>query len=488
MLVHVVLMAALTQTAITDAPQPKLKTLGADALLQTALHHEREWLATGDPQHAIQAAIFWEQRGDRGLALDCLLQVHRLADQLEPATARTIVDAQTRLQSELVPFSVVVEPGTAEGIEVSFERHGQRRARALQPQINHGLQRSFVQVSLDPGMWTVTAKAPGFEPAVRILAVTAQRPGESATLNLLATPGAEEVRARPYTLLVQRSSAMPRTPVTITAKPLNTSSAPVSCVIATYRDTCSLEVGRGPWQLAASAPAFVTTRISVTLTEEPRRPVVVELAPEPHMPQQSPFVDAPPNIDLQLARSTGIGVGVSGLAGLGLALGGQRQYNREIKHVRNDLNAGRCHSGNGAGQTCQARLIAPMRMRAAGFGLLGGAGGLALSSLALRFTRSKAAFFPLLATSVSATIAAGVWLSVRTSELDLAYSELGLTPGKLGEFDRAARERAYASMALGGGIGLLTGSVMGLVSRRRSRKVQASITTKPAGLAFSGDF
>ncbi|MGB1012552.1 MAG: hypothetical protein ACPG4T_00350 [Nannocystaceae bacterium] len=486
MLAHVVLMAALAQVTATQAFAGETPSVRPDALLQTALHQERAWLATGDPQHAIEAAIFWEQRGDRALALDCLMHVERLG-HLEPEVADSVAAAQARLYAKLVPVSVVVEPRSASGVEVSFERHGHRRARALDRPTTRGLRRSLVRVSLDPGTWTITAKAPGFEPVVRILEVKFQRRGEAITLNLLATP-AEEVRSTPYTLLVQRSSTMPRAPISVTATLLDQSSPAVSCVIATNRDTCALEVERGPWQLAASAPAFVTTRMSVTLGDTAHRPVVVELVPESHSVGQSPLADSPQPNKHRLAHQTAIGMGISGLTGIGLAIVGQRHYNRQMELVRNDLNTGSCGAGNAAEQTCQARLIAPMRLRAAGYGLLGGAGGLAITSLALRFTRSKAVFIPLVVTSVSATIAAGVWLGVRTPQLDRAYSTLNLSPGNLGELDRTARERAYASMALGGGLGLLTGSVIGLVSRRPPRKTRASITTQPTGIAVSGQF
>ncbi len=450
--------------------------------LQVALAHERKWLTSGLPEHAFAAAAAWEARGDLALARDCLARLQVPQEYSQDVISRRNADLK-RLHSQLVPVSLAVDiPESVRGLTVSAQRHAEQRARPLQATaIGRMDGQFFLQVHLDPGLWTLRVQGPGVDDFEQLLDVSAN--GLDTSSPVVLRPAVHDHNP-PINLLIQRSQDMARHPVTVAAQSLGAAHTQVSCVIPNQRDTCVLPLYRGTWDLTISAPHAIPQERSLTLTEPTTKPLRVSLS-QIEQPAEEDTLPPIPRSRVRVAGGLAIAAGAAAATGIGLAVAGHLQLRRQTESLRVDLNRGSCETPDNQGRTCQANLIAPMNVRATGFGLLASSVGLAAGSFTVRYANQRRVLVPTLVAGTAAIIGGSLWVGLRTQPLDRAFSQLAITGDDVGALYRSTRERAAASALLGAGLGLISASLVSFLAIRPAR-LMAAFDLR--GVSFVGRF
>lgn len=442
----------------------------------TALSHERQFAVEGHPGQALAAASAWVTAGENALAVDILRELDTRGPlPVELQKQHKSMQEQLSSQVREVTF-VVMGARTPQRIEV--HRHRSQRARPLQRELapdDNG--RASVHTHLDPGTWTVRVFDAGSQ---RLEQVVDVGPGPGPARYLLRPE--PDVSGQLVNMLIQRSPAMARRPLTVVAR--GSDGTESTCVVPKHRDSCVLALHQASWQLELRAPEHRPQVVSVMAKYPAGQPLVVELEPLPKLREtriHNPNSSASPAV-----RGLAISAGTTALVGTTLAITGEVLNARRASTVRQHIAMGSCNTSDPAGYTCQASLITPMHVRATGFGLLGGSIGLATSALYLRGRKSSnRVSIPLLSAGVATSVAASLWLGLRTKPTDQAFSRLGLDDVAFGGVTRIARERVFAGGLLGIGLGLVAGGLLAIIPRRGGR---LAVEPMGRGIAVRGVF
>ena len=158
---------------------------------------------------------------------------------------------------------------------------------------------------------------------------------------------------------------------------------------------------------------------------------------------------------------------------------------------------GACRTGNAEGLSCQSRLIGPMRLRSAGLGMFGGAAGLYATAATIRYDVKPRVWFAEIGVGAALTVGGAIWVLARTPTLDKQMSKLDIDFDDVSRIHSLTAERMAGSLFLGAGVGLLTGSVTGLMIQRKYLNARTAATLRGltpywtqngAGLSLSGRF
>ena len=301
-------------------------------------------------------------------------------------------------------------------------------------------------LELPPGAYVLEAEASGFLPSTRALTVG---DGAAATLR--------------WELVLDSSHRTVRFPVVgatgeptlrLSARHLRDEQAPVTCV--SKREVCELRLRRGAWELEATAAGYHPLLHKFDVGEAERQsvdlafaPVVVEAkAPEVVAPPAPP---APPDNGRRLVLGLSLTAVPLLAAGLPLTIFGPLRYGQWRRHPVCDRYEAECG----------AAIIPPIHYGAAGAGMLGAAVGLGVSAITASRVQSAQGWWATLGIGSALTLAGGSWLVANSILLDR-----GLKYGPLEDVDARTRRRLPSSILAGAGLGLLGGSIAGLVLRQ----------------------
>lgn len=330
-----------------------------------------------------------------------------------------------------------------------------------------------VQIELPPGDYLIEAEAEGFLPSTRAFSVRADPPPAPVSWQLLPNTAHRTVRIA--VTLPQRDA-----PVSLTARPHDREQSPVSCTAR--RAPCEFRLRRGTWELQAAAPGHPSLQRSFVVEDADEQDINLSFVtgtieqPKPQGPVAPP-AQAPLGVHPRRKLVLGLAFAAVPLlaTGLPLTVVGPVRY-RQQRH--SEL----CER---YGKTCADALIPQIRLASAGAGLLGAALGLGAAAVTGTRARSNTPWIAEIAIGSALALGGGAWLIGNTLRLDRE-----LKTGPLAEIDAYNARRPVPAFILGAGLGLLGGSVTGLLVLRNRRVARLAPFggLDRAGVLLGGEF
>ncbi|MCA9694636.1 MAG: hypothetical protein R3A51_22290 [Nannocystaceae bacterium] len=469
------------------------------------------WIHTGEPRDLFNAGLAHFAAGEHALAVLRLEQYLALGDRV-PVDHRARAEAQlARARQHTVAVAIAVTPGAAlgEGTNLTGARAATPAglpARTIDfpaPRSYGQAARAVTTIHVDPGPWTFTLAVPGYLPATRSMTVASGQSGFTMDVELQPDPNSS---ARTVVFQLDGSPAVGD--VQVDAVPaVGTSGQPRGCLIvappSATAGPCQLQLEQGSWQISARGPGIAPYSGAIDVGAEPTYrfalPVTAVATPEgpemTRMPGGRP-TGVPPEVRVKLSRALTIAGAVTAATGLVILVVGDVQYGNAESDIGAEVASGLCNAAREDGDTCQARLINPIHMRAAGMGMLGGAAGLLAAGVTGRYDVRPRAWYIEIGVGSALTIGGLVWLAARNAALS---DQLMLIPAGVNDVARVGSlttERMAASFFLGGGVGLTAGAVTGLLVQRkvlrggwqRAQGLTPLVGPRFVGLSLGGQF
>ena len=349
-------------------------------------------------------------------------------------------------------------------------------------------------IYLDAGRWTVDVRAKGFVSQPQEIEIGKRtKQADPLTFTLGPDPKLRQVAFR---IDVPTGTKIDR--VDVQLRPSGGGEGEVrACTIRPYESNeCKLLADVGTWEIAATAAGFKPFSQVITLTSGKETaaftlPMTSEstVAVAPELPAEPAETDVvPKRVRMKMAG----GLNASGLpvfvTGLGLAVYGSNAYDRAVTTDPADCSSA-AESFN-----CRADTIKAIRLRTAGLSLVGTATGLFVTGLTAEFDVKPRVWYAELGTGAALLAGGAAWLASTNISLNRQLGSAGAPPDwetSVPNIDRATNQRLAAAMFMGTGIGLITGSTVGLLVRRRyaaQKKPLANAKLAPFAPVGGGGF
>jgi hypothetical protein len=344
-------------------------------------------------------------------------------------------------------------------------------------------------VYLDPGKWTLKVDARGYLVGTQELTIKSGQAGFPREIVLGQDP-----LYRQATFQIEPPEAV-AAGATVTLQRMTLAAQPVQCPLS-GAGACTLRLEPGDWEVTVAAPGYQRYTEKVTLGAQPTAsfavalvptvaaapapaptpaPVTADTAPPPPEPPAKPEI-VPKHVRLKL--STGLIAGGIPLFIGGLALGVTGSNNYQDRQT--------------AGAS-SAELLAPIRMRTAGIGLVGAAVGLWATGLTAEYDVKPRAWYAELGVGGALLLSGTIWTAVGTARWN-QNNIRAFSCGNSEGLDCFSSHRMAAGFFLGAGAALVAGSTLGLLVHRKYRRLPQRAALSPyfagggAGLVVQGRF
>ncbi|HRI09632.1 MAG TPA: hypothetical protein PKW35_17545, partial [Nannocystaceae bacterium] len=331
----------------------------------------------------------------------------------------------------------------------------------------NGTSPSTRTIPLDPGRWSAEVSARGYVSTPQEIVITKGKPATG--VNFVMTP---DPKLRSVSIRVDVPADAKADQVLVRLQAAGGAGEPKTCTIRPYElNECKLLVETGAWEISAEAAGFVPFRQVVTLTAGTSAaaytlPMHLAAPPPPPLPVEPPSTDVvPKSVRLRLAGGLNAGGLPLFVTGLGLAVYGSNRYDKVI-----NSEASECDSPSESYQ-CRGDTISAIRFRTAGLALVGTATGLFVTGLTAEFDVKPRVWYAELGVGGALLVGGAGWLGATNGALAKQLNvPAGGTPpvwaDSIPAIDKATNQRLAASMLMGTGLGLVTGSTIGLLVRR----------------------
>ncbi len=518
-----------TARSTTAARQQAGQAFKRGEYVAAATHYETLWQREQEPRDLFNAGLAWFAAGEHALAVLRFETYIELGDRVPSEYVARAETQLARAKQHTVEVAVTVIPPAASKGEVRLQGTRQASAtpgglpsRTLEfspPRAYGAATRAVTTIRVDPGQWRLTLEATGYRPASRAMTVQAGQGGFTMDIELQADPS----QPRPAAASGRAPSPVgaPATEIIFALPPetheyvegdiIVTASEPGRADLGGQRctipvlfpeppGTCSLRLAPGTWQISASGPGIdgYSTLAELRPGAATQRVLLpVEPAPEEGAapPPEPSIIPVPERV--KLSRNFSIAGTVAAVAGLTFTIVGDIRYGDAEGETNTDVATRDCARANADGLSCQARLIGPMRLRSAGLGMFGGAAGLYATAATIRYDVKPRVWFAEIGVGAALTVGGAIWLIARTPTLDQQMSKLDINFDDISRIGSLTAERMAGSLFLGAGVGLLTGSVTGLMIQRKHLNAKTATTLRGltpywtrggAGLSLSGRF
>lgn len=510
----------------SSARQQASQAFKQNQYVAAATQFEALWQRDQEPRDLFNAGLAWFAAGEHALAIRRFETYLGLGDRV-PSEYLARAEAQlSRARQHTVEVGVTVIPAAAAKGEVRLR--GTRRAaatpgglpsRAIEfspPRAYGAASRAVTTIRVDPGQWDMVLEAPGYRAASRTMTVQAGQSGFTMDIELQPDPNAA-LAAGPAPALdaagfevvfavTADAHAYVEGDMLITAS--RDGAAPRRCTIPVLfpepPGTCSMRLEPGAWQVSASGPGIADYTMDAELSGANQRVdlavspanVVVE-GPEDERADEDSLDLVPLATRVRLSRDLSIAGTVAAIGGLSLTIAGDVRFAAAELATNEDISEGVCAGATADGKTCQARMIGPMRLRSAGLGLFGGAAGLYAAAATGRYDVRTRVWHAELGVGAALSLVGVVWLAARAPALDATMSKLAINFDDMSRIQSLTAERMAGAFFLGAGVGLLGGSLTGLLVQRRALDRRAAAiargltpywTAAGGGLALQGRF
>ena len=465
---------------------------------QAAVILEQLWASVHEPRDLFNAALARLALSQRAHAIrywEVYLQQPGVpADGLEQAQQRL-----KKAQAQAVAVGLTLAPAAIAEVGVTYTlTRVATDPRDARPPIVIELAPGAAEFSaggrtvyLDPGAWRLQVEARGYRTGVQELTIKAGQAGFPKEIVLGPDP-----MFRHAAFQIDPPEAI-RAGATVTLQRLTAAAQPVPCPL-TPAGACSLKLEPGDWEVVVAAPGYQRYTEKVSLGAEPTASFAVALVPTiavaaapsaaaPPAAGTPPAVPAVPELVPRATRlklSTGlVASGIPFFIG-GLVLGVMGSNNYQDR------------STMGASDD---QLRAPMRLRSAGMGLVGGALGLWATGLTAEYDVKPVVWYAEAGVGAAFLLTGAVWAGVGTRRWNAdardpssdarAKFHCGSSEG----VDCFASHRMAAGFFLGAGTAMLVGSALGiLVQRKYMKKGRTALSPyfagSGAGLVIQGRF
>jgi hypothetical protein len=344
-------------------------------------------------------------------------------------------------------------------------------------------------IYLDAGRWSVETRAKGYVSQPQDVVVGKKdKAVDGRTFVLALDPKLRQVSLRidvPADAQVEAVEVEMRSTT-------DTSAPPQRCTIRPFEaNECRLLTEIGTWEVTASAPGFKPFHQVITLTsgQNPASYTLplasdapVAAVPPPDVePEKIDVVPKPVRMRVAGAlNASGLPIFVTGL---GLAVYGSNTYDRAI-----NTDAADC-SGALDNYNCRNDTIKAIRLRTAGLALIGTATGLFTTGLTAEFDVKPRVWYAEMGVGGGLLLGGAIWLGATTASLNRELMVTDAPPWEqsVPNIDKATNQRLAGAMLMGTGIGLVTGSTVGLLIRKRyERRAKPLKTAKLSPFAPMG--
>ncbi|MCA9657994.1 MAG: hypothetical protein KC486_06595, partial [Myxococcales bacterium] len=354
-------------------------------------------------------------------------------------------------------------------------------------------------IYLDPGRWSVETRAKGYVSQPQDVVIGKKDKTVDGRNFVLAL----DPKLRQVSLRIDVPADAQVEAVEVELRSTTDSSAPPQrCTIRPFEvNECRLLTEIGTWEVTASAPGFKPFHQVITLTsgQNPasytlplasETPVAVVPPPEVE-PEKVDVVPKPVRMRVAGAlNASGLPIFVTGL---GLAVYGSNTYDRAI-----NTDVADC-TGALDNYNCRNDTIKAIRLRTAGLALIGTATGLFTTGLTAEFDVKPRVWYAEMGVGGGLLLGGAIWLGATTASLnrELMVTEPPPWDQSVPNIDKATNQRLAGAMLMGTGIGLVTGSTVGLLIRKRyerrakplkSAKLSPFAPMGGGGLMLSGRF
>ena len=464
---------------------------------EAAAHLEALWADVHEPRDLFNAALARLALGQRAHAI-YYWEIYMVQPGV-PADGRE--QAQSRLkkaQAAAVAIGLKLVPAAVSEVGVTYTlRRATSDPKDSRPPIVIDLQPGAPEFSsggrtvyLDPGRWQLQVEARGYRTAVQELVIKPGQAGFPKEIVLGPDP-----MFRHASFQIEPPEAI-RAGATVTLQQMTAAAQPVPCPLSPT-GACALKLEPGDWEVVVQAPGFQRYAEKVSLGAEPTASFAVALVPtvvaaatpagppataaaEPNKVEATPPAPGKPDVVPRATRiklSTGLVAGGIPIFIGGLALGvtGSNNY-----QDRTTMGAG------------SDELLAPLRMRSAGMGMVGGAVGLWATGLTAEYDVKPVVWYSELGVGGAFLLTGAVWAAVGTRRWNTdALSKLHCANSE--GIDCFASHRMAASFFLGAGTAMIVGSTLGiLVQRKYMKKRRTALSPyfagSGAGLVVQGRF
>lgn len=324
-----------------------------------------------------------------------------------------------------------------------------------------------IHLDLPPGEYLLEVEGPGFLPSTRALTLGADGPA-TVTWELLPDSAHQTVR---FPIVGTTGDPIVR----LTARHLADDQPAVLCL--SRRAPCELRLRRGPWTLEAAAAGYRPLRRVFNVGDAERQSIDLSLEPvTADRPPSKPPAPTAPTPAPRNSRRLVLGLSLAAVplvaAGIPLTIFGPLRYRQWRGHLV-------CDSYDA---DCADAIIPPIHLGAAGAGMLGAALGLGVASVTAARAKGSQAWWAELGLGSALALAGGSWLVSNSILLDR-----DLKTGPLDEIDARNGRRPVSTLLLGAGLGLVGGSLTGLLLRRPARLSPYGAPSQ-AGLLLAGEF
>ncbi len=468
------------------------------------------WASVHEPRDLFNAALARLALGQRAHAIHYwelyLLQPGVPADGREQAQLRL-----KKAQASAVAVGLNLTPAATSEVGVTYTlARTSTDARDSRPPLVIELAAGAPEFSaggrtvyLDAGKWQLTVEARGYRTAVQEIAIKNGQAGFPKEIVLGPDP-----MFRHASFQVDPAEAV-SAGATVTLQRLTAAAQPVPCPLTTT-GACSLKLEPGDWEVVVAAPGYQRYTEKVSLGAQPTASFAVALVPtvaaavkpvmpvmpvmpvvpavpgeaagtpEPAKADATPAVPAKPDVvpkSTRLKLSTGLvasGIPIF-IGGLALGVTGSNSYqDRSTMGASSDA------------------LLAPLRMRSAGMGLVGGAVGLWATGLTAEYDVKPVVWYAELGVGAAFLLTGAVWTGVGTRRWNNGTIDK-FHCGNSDGIDCFASHRMGSSFFLGVGTAMVVGSALGILVQRKYLKKQRTALSPyfaggGAGLLLQGRF
>ncbi len=416
---------------------------------------------------------------------------------LQNYLARTVADGTTpmrndararldQLRAEVRSVQLQVEPGGAlRELRVTARYLGRDKRKGprgdARPLLEVGVDRntSFQTLFLDPGYWQVVAESRSYLTRELTVHIRSRgRPAKARRIELDADPRYQDVSFHldvpgdppPDIEIVARGGADPSAPQTCTRHDLD-------------GKRCNLRLRAGTWSVRTRADGYTTMARTVVVGGSDSSSFTLPLVPMPSPadePTQKPQVrpepgageedmsdddPLPKHLPRPVKRRLANALNIAGLpifvGGLATSIYGTSRFTDAISTSVNDC---------GGAAACQAALLAPIRWRTSGVGMIGGGIGLLLTGLTAELDAPNVVWLAQIGVGGALMVGGAGWLTANTFQLNSHLQTLGFSqPDWETALDKKNAQRLAAAGITGLGAGMLVGATVGALVYRRHR-------------------
>ncbi|MCB9568224.1 MAG: hypothetical protein H6710_13605 [Myxococcales bacterium] len=338
-------------------------------------------------------------------------------------------------------------------------------------------------IYLDAGRWSAEVKAKGFVAAPQEITIEKGKEPAGISFAMGLDPG-----LRPLAFRVDVPADAAIDAVEVQVRSTSGAGEAKSCTIRPFEvNECRLLAEIGTWEVSASAPGFLPYRQVITLSAGqtpasytlPLSPEVTTPPPEPE-PEDAKIDVIPKPVRMRMAGGLNAGGLPLFVTGLGLAVYGSNTYDRAIT-----ADAADCASA-ADNYACRGDVIKAVRLRTAGLALVGTATGLFVTGLTAEFDVKPRVWYAELGAGGALLVGGAAWMAATTGGLNKELRVEGSAPPweeSVPRIDRATNQRLAAAMLMGTGVGLVTGSTIGLLVRKHFERRRRSSAPAAARLS-----